>query len=146
MKMISFLITGILFAAQAVAISQQAGLQVTVTGLQNGDGRVGVLVFRDDNGYPADPEQAVAEGFGMIRDSRSDIMLEGLEPGTYVITVMHDENENGKLDKDLLGRPKEGYGVSNDPSPRKFGPPRFEDGKFEYKPGNAAVTIKMRYD
>jgi len=36
-----------------------------------------------------------------------------VEPGTYAIAVVHDENGNGKLDKNFVGVPSEGYGVSN---------------------------------
>ena len=36
-----------------------------------------------------------------------------IPPGTYAIAVFHDENANGKLDKNFLGIPCEGYGASN---------------------------------
>jgi len=32
--------------------------------------------------------------------------------GSYAIVAIHDENANGKLDKNVLGVPKEGYGAS----------------------------------
>ena len=121
-------------------------LRVTVTGIRSDAGQIGVLVFRDEAGYPSDHKKAVARAFGEVQDTGAEIKITGLAPGPYVITVMHDENSNEKLDKDLFGRPKEGYGVSNDPPPRTFGPPRFEDGLYEFRPDNAEITIRMRYD
>jgi uncharacterized protein (DUF2141 family) len=40
------------------------------------------------------------------------IKLPALEPGEYMISVFHDNNKNGKMDYNLLGKPKEGYGFS----------------------------------
>ena len=37
-----------------------------------------------------------------------------LVPGTYVLVLLHDENENNKLDT-MLGIPKEGFGFSRNP-------------------------------
>jgi uncharacterized protein (DUF2141 family) len=36
-------------------------------------------------------------------------------PGRYGIVVIHDENENQKLDRNFFGIPKEGFGFSNNP-------------------------------
>jgi len=32
-------------------------------------------------------------------------------------SVLHDENKNGKMDKNIAGIPVEGYGVTNNPKP-----------------------------
>jgi uncharacterized protein (DUF2141 family) len=36
-----------------------------------------------------------------------------IPPGTYAVKFHIDENENGKLDTNFLGIPKEQYGISN---------------------------------
>ena len=36
-----------------------------------------------------------------------------IPPGTYAVKLHIDENENGKLDTNFLGIPKEQYGISN---------------------------------
>src|SRR5579862_5579531 len=35
-----------------------------------------------------------------------------LPAGKYALAVFHDENENGQLDKNFVGIPREGYGFS----------------------------------
>jgi uncharacterized protein (DUF2141 family) len=47
----------------------------------------------------------------------------------YAVSVYHDLNSNGRLDRNLLGIPVEPYGFSNNPSTR-FGPPGFKKAKF----------------
>ncbi|MBC7561929.1 MAG: DUF2141 domain-containing protein [Gemmatimonadaceae bacterium] len=49
-------------------------------------------------------------------------------PGAYAVAVHHDANANGKMDSNLFGIPKEGYGMSNDPRPR-FRAPRFAESR-----------------
>lgn len=46
--------------------------------------------------------------------------------GNYAIWIFHDENSNGKLDKNFLGIPTEKYGFSNNPK-LFFGPPKYEE-------------------
>lgn len=53
-----------------------------------------------------------------------------LEPGTYAISVFQDLNGNQELDTNMVGIPKEPYGFSNN-AMGMFGPPSFEDSKFE---------------
>ena len=36
-----------------------------------------------------------------------------IPPGSYAIKLHIDENENGKLDTNFIGIPKEQYGISN---------------------------------
>ena len=51
-----------------------------------------------------------------------------IPPGTYAIGVYIDENDNDKLDTNLLGIPKEQYGFSN--NAKAFGIPKFEAASF----------------
>lgn len=58
-------------------------------------------------------------------------IVEGVEPGDYVVAAFVDSNGNSKLDKNFLGIPQESYGFSNNPR-GKFGPPKYEDCLFHF--------------
>jgi uncharacterized protein (DUF2141 family) len=60
------------------------------------------------------------------------------------VSVFHDENSNGKIDRNFMGIPKEGVGASNDAEGR-FGPPKFDDARFTYRGGLNVLTIHVRY-
>lgn len=62
--------------------------------------------------------------------------------GTYAVSLIHDENGNGKLDT-ALGMPREGFGFSRNPA-ISFGPPKFKSAAFVVN-GTAAQTVKMKY-
>ena len=67
-----------------------------------------------------------------------------ITPGTYAISVLHDENLNEKLDKTWYGKPVEGFGISNNPK-INFGPPDFRKSSISLKDKNCFVSISMKY-
>lgn len=123
-----------------------APLDVWVRGLRNAEGRVLVLLFDGAEGFPGQPERAVAEatvGLDTARWAGDSVRVRfaGRAPGTYALSAVHDENGNGVLDTGPLGIPREGYGASND-ARRPFAPPRYEDAAVAWRPGRALrVTV-----
>ena len=71
------------------------------------------------------------------------LVFENVPPGTYAISVFHDANENGKLDSNFAGIPKEGFGFSNN-AMGMFGPPSFEEAKFAFE-GEKKIEIMLKY-
>lgn len=63
--------------------------------------------------------------------------------GEYAVSLIHDENGNGKLDTRLM-IPREGYGFSQD-APVRMGPPSFKRAAFEVGHDPVHMTIRMRY-
>ena len=67
-----------------------------------------------------------------------------IKPGKYAIAVIHDENYNGKLDKNFFGIPKEGYGFSSG-AEVTMSAPSFSDAEFSYDGGNLQMSISLNY-
>jgi uncharacterized protein (DUF2141 family) len=63
--------------------------------------------------------------------------------GTYAITIYHDEDNDGEMDRRWYGPPKEGYAFSNNYQ-SAFKPASFEDAAFEFN-GDMELEIEMRY-
>ncbi len=42
------------------------------------------------------------------------LRIAGVPPGVYAAQAFQDENDNGRIDRNLLGLPEEGIGFSND--------------------------------
>jgi uncharacterized protein (DUF2141 family) len=64
-------------------------------------------------------------------------------PGRWALSLVHDENANGRLDT-FLGIPREGFGFSRNPRIR-FGAPGFDDVAFAVGAAPAAMTVEMKY-
>jgi len=71
------------------------------------------------------------------------LVFRHVAPGTYAVSLFHDENANGRLDK-TMGIPSEGYGFSRDAAIR-FGPPKFDAAKVTVASADVVLPIKVRY-
>jgi len=71
------------------------------------------------------------------------IRIHGVPPGDYAVSVIHDENGDGQLNK-MLGIPREGFGFSRNPRIH-FGPPGFEACRFPVTGAGAREVIRMKY-
>ncbi|MBS2030622.1 MAG: DUF2141 domain-containing protein [Deltaproteobacteria bacterium] len=125
-----------------------ATLRVKVHGLHNATGQVGCLVFATGDDFPTKPDKAVAKA--LVPITKSGVAFEAvcefpqLAPGTYAVSVMHDENGNGKMDFNFLHMPKEGYGASRDHLPM-MSPPSFDDCKLPVGAGLTEIDVHMKY-
>ena len=71
------------------------------------------------------------------------VTIQNVPKGTWAVLAYQDENQNDKLDRNLIGIPRENYGFSRD-ARGKFGPPDFSDAAIEVRDEAMAVTIKLR--
>jgi uncharacterized protein (DUF2141 family) len=135
-------------AAWSLARADDAGaadsIKVVVVGLHSNDGEVNCALFASADGFPNDSSKARVEVKTKIVNRQAVCVFAGVAPGDYAVAVFHDENGNGKLDRNFVGMPKEGVGASNDAA-GNFGPPKFDDARFTYKGGAESVTIHVRY-
>ncbi|MGC1516677.1 MAG: DUF2141 domain-containing protein [Maribacter sp.] len=67
--------------------------------------------------------------------------FENVTPGAYAIMILHDRNDNGRMDFESNGMPNEDYAMSN--NPMFMGPPTFSDAKFEVTDQDFALTIRF---
>jgi uncharacterized protein (DUF2141 family) len=132
----------------ASAIGARVGdvnsIKVLVVGLHNNDGEVDCALFASADGFPGDSSKAGKTANSKIENGQAVCMFTGIPPGQYAVSVFHDENGNGKLDRNFMGMPKEGVGASNDAAGH-FGPPKFDDARFRYEGGRSVLAIHVRY-
>ena len=118
-----------------------ADLTVTISGVKNSNGSVAAALFNSEADFRKTPFSAFR-----IKASGGPVSftIHNLPPGKYAMTAYHDENDNGKLDTDLVGAPSEGYGVSND-AREVAAPPQFSKASFDVGDQNQSITINITY-
>lgn len=122
-----------------------AGIQVSVTNLRNNKGHVLISLFKDGVGYPDKPEKAFKKAKVPVSNRTASLTFESVPAGSYAIAILHDENDDAKMNTNILGLPKEGYGFSNNVM-GAFGPPSLGKASFSYAAtAQLPVTIKVRY-
>ncbi len=98
-------------------------LQMEINNLQSNNGIIYIRIL-DEN------ENPVIVGTSSVIYQSAKISFDSISAGKYAIQFFHDENENQKMDFNLIGIPKEKFGSSNDVKP-VLGPPKFEKMLFE---------------
>jgi uncharacterized protein (DUF2141 family) len=76
------------------------------------------------------------------KESELDINIKIPIEGYYAIMVYQDINSNGKLDKNLLGLPKEPIAMSNNFRP-KFKSPSFKELKIKVDKSNNKFNLHL---
>jgi uncharacterized protein (DUF2141 family) len=104
---------------------QQNLIHVEITGMRNEKGQAVCALFSSASDFPKKAENAVARTNSEIRDRHAVCDFAGIAPGTYAVSVFHDENSNGKLDTNFMGIRREGVGASNN-AKGHLGPPKVQ--------------------
>ncbi len=120
--------------------AQTSVLEVTVTNLKSEKGSIRIGLFDKEEDFL---KNAVKGKVVKASGKEVTVRFENLEPGEYALSVIHDENENGELDSNALGIPKEGFAFGNN-AMGSFGPPSFEKAKVKVG-DSASCSIKLKY-
>ena len=116
-------------------------VETVVSGVRDGRGHVLVAVCTRQDFLR---EHCAYNGSAPAQPGTVVVRVGGVPPGTYAVQAWQDENDNGRIDRNLLGIPREGIGFSRD-APIRLGPPSFEDAQFEVGPNGGQTTLKLRY-
>jgi uncharacterized protein (DUF2141 family) len=119
-------------------------IHVEIAGLRDDKGQAVCSLFSSAADFPKQTEKAVARSVSVIADRHAVCEFSGVAPGTYAISVFHDENLNGKLDTNFMGIPREGVGASNG-AKGHLGPPKFDAAAFRFAGGQLDLKITINY-
>jgi uncharacterized protein (DUF2141 family) len=114
----------------------QFRLDIEILELRNNNGNIMLQLFDST-------QKVLIQEKCTIKDHKSSFSVPDLSPGKYAVRYYHDENMNGKMETNLVGKPTEGYGFSNNVT-GKFGPPPFEKWLFEVT-GDKKIVLKPTY-
>lgn len=139
------------YLAVVMIVSQSAAAQVDdkivvlISKVRSAKGQVGCALYDKAKGFPKDRKKALRQDTSKIVDNKAECTFEGIKPGEYAVSVMHDEDMNGELNTKVFGIPTEGWGVSNNVPARRMGPPKYDKAKFKYEGGQKKLSIRLTY-
>jgi len=113
-------------------------VKVTVKGADSNDGKMFIALYNTEANFL---DKIYKGTKSEISNNQCSITFEDIPEGVYAVSVFHDENDNGKMDTNFMGIPKEDYGCSNDAS-GFMGPPKWRDAKFQLKE-NKSIIIAL---
>jgi len=130
--------------AHAEPPPNSAMISVTVGPLRNGKGSLACRLHASAEGFPRSRAGLVSRRV-KIAGASARCVFENVAPGTYAVVVHHDENDNRQCDRNRLGIPLEGYGVSNNHT-YAMSAPTWQESKFVVEGGKERVLgISLRY-
>lgn len=133
----------LLLTAGAAPAPEPVDLDIVVTGLRSDAGEVRVCLWHTPAAFPDCSKGTDVRKLSARAGKTVTLHVDGLRPGTYAISAMHDENNNARLDKSPLGLPTEGVGFSNNPR-LMFGPPAYAKTRFEAG-ASTTQTVRIKY-
>ena len=116
-------------------------LTVDIKSIPNTNGTIFIGLFRQKDEFPVFGKQYIGKIIPVTGKKMSYSFPE-LAQGKYAVAVYHDENKNGKLDKNYLGIPTEAYGFSNN-ARRTFSAPSFEEAAIDLK-SDLTISITLK--
>lgn len=123
------------------ASAPATGVDLTIENLRNARGTLRLCVTGDRSHFPdcrGDPAAVTVSIPATERHAAFD-----LPSGEYAVSLIHDENGNGRLDT-MLGIPREGFAFSRNPAIR-LGPPRYDEARFSVGAARTSQTLRVRY-
>jgi uncharacterized protein (DUF2141 family) len=135
---------GLAGPAAADSDTSSPALVVEIANVQSDKGQFGCSLYSRKDGFPSDPKKAKKSVFVTPKSGRATCTFEGVTPGKYAVSVMHDENKDGELETSMVGRPKEWWGVSNNVPAERFGPPKYEAATFDFAGKAKTIQVKLR--
>jgi uncharacterized protein (DUF2141 family) len=122
--------------------AQSGSIDLAIEGARSQRGLIRICLSANPRHFPdcsGDPAARTAN----IPASATTARFDGLAPGTYAVSLIHDENSNGRMDT-MLMMPREGFGFSRNPR-IGMGPPRFQSASFAVEAGAVQQTVRLRY-
>ena len=119
-------------------------LTVQVKDLRNSKGTVLFALYNREDAFPDEHyKKYLRKLSGEIVNGAASVTFKNLPSGKYAVNILHDENENGKIDKGII-LPKEGIGFSKYEKIGLGNKPDFSKASFELV-SNMKIKIKVIY-
>lgn len=119
-------------------------INLTAEQVRNSGGYITLTLYPDDQSRFLKPNGSlyVTKVKAQAGTTEACIFVPG--PGAYGLVLYHDENGNGRIDRNLIGIPKEGFGFSNNPK-IFLSAPSFKAVRMTIGGNGISTRIRMKY-
>jgi len=146
MNMRLMIAAAMLLAPQTLMADPADGVTVTVNvvALRNTRGNILACLTAKADTFPECEKDPQSLRLTVPARNGPVLVFRHVQPGNYAVSLFHDENGNGRLDKSMGFIPREGYGFSRD-APVKMAPPKFAAAQFAVGNADQIQKITVRY-
>jgi uncharacterized protein (DUF2141 family) len=119
-------------------------LTVEIDGLKNKQGQVCASLFASSQGFPSQRDRVLQSQCIKITDIPVLLTFNNLKAGNYAVAIMHDQNSDRLLNRNIIGIPVEGFGFSSNPEV-KTRAPKFGEAAFLVAGPDTNIQIMLKY-
>lgn len=119
----------------------QKPLKLTIDHIKASIGEIEIGVYTPNNKFPDEDDKFKKYRF-KAKKGKIVQLINDLPYGELAMAIYHDENNNGVIDKNGIGIPKEPYAFSNNYKPT-IKAPSFDNCKFSYNKQSNSVHISL---
>lgn len=119
-------------------------LVYTFSNLPSTQGLLRVVLYNDDKQFLSENGWARADSAYIRPDSTAEVRLKQVAFGEYAAALYLDENQNGVIDRNVIGLPTEAYGFSNNVR-AKWSVPSFRKVLFTFNQAAETVPSRVAY-
>jgi uncharacterized protein (DUF2141 family) len=137
---------GLTGRAEASPICEGSGIPiwVTIEKVRSSKGTIKVELYSGAAENKPKKGKKVARTRVKALRGETKLCLNAPSEGDYSIALYHDENDNKKLDRNIIGLPEEGFGFSNNP-PLGLGMPKQTEMRFKVGHMTTSLRISVVY-
>jgi len=116
---------------------------LVISNLDKIKGKLYIGWYNSADAFP-EPSRSVYRKIVEVENKESvEVPFENIPPGIYAVAVFLDKNGNGKIDKNILGIPKEKYGFSNNKYPLTRAA-TFTEAAFTIGEKELSISIRLK--
>ena len=139
-SIISILIVA-LFAMLSFTTPVKGDLVINLENIKKPKGMIWLALY-DSQETLFVKDKSILKGVDVNEKGEMTVTMDQVQFGTYALAIFHDENSNGKLDKNFFGIPTEPYAFARPPK-SKWRAPYFEELTFSFDKTNQVIDTKL---
>ena len=126
----------------AISIMAQGKITVVIEEVESNEGNVFVNLYKSNDGFPNEWDKVFRQEKLEAKEGSMTCTFNNIPWGTYAVSIAHDQDGDGELDKNFVGLPKEPVGASNQSG---FGKPNFNRSKFELSLTSSPKKLNVKF-
>lgn len=119
-------------------------IELTINNIRSNNGLLRIGFYSSDAGFPDKPSISYSLSKDTISNGTLRLKIPVTRQGSYSVSILDDENKNGKMDYRLGIIPREGFGFTNNPG-ISIKAPSFSETSIKFTGGRLQVIVKMTY-
>jgi uncharacterized protein (DUF2141 family) len=138
------LFSNFLILEKPISTGMMGSLTYRFTNLPSTKGVVRIVLYDQPDQFLSQYGWCRADSAYIRADGSAEITIENLTYGKYAAAIYHDENQNGMIDRNLVGMPTEAYGFSNNIR-AKWSIPGYDKVQFPFENNAETIYGKVQY-